>query len=204
MFDTLFNFIKLTHAFSGVERDLRIHDLSRKENDTEHSYQLAMIAWYIANKDNLSLNREKIIKYALVHDLAEVYAGDTAPFTDDPEYNKQITSTKIAREEAAFKKLTSEFPEFSEMIDTITVYEQKADLESRFVYIIDKIVADLNCYLSGERYYVDRKYPYSEWIEWFNGKFKKLGATSNIEQQLLDEYYAFMKEHKDYFFAETR
>ena len=36
-----------------------------------------MTAWYIANIEKSNLSIEKILKYALIHDLPEVYAGDT-------------------------------------------------------------------------------------------------------------------------------
>ena len=69
---------RLLAAFSQVERmNHRKHaDAFVPENDTEHSYNLAMTAWYLA-KWFPELNRDLLIRYALVHDLVEVHAGDT-------------------------------------------------------------------------------------------------------------------------------
>ena len=36
-----------------------------KENDAEHSFQLALVAWETNHQYNLELNDEKILKYAL-------------------------------------------------------------------------------------------------------------------------------------------
>src|SRR5207244_12731492 len=44
-------------------------------------------------------------------------------------------------------------------------------------------IADLNCFLSGEVYYKDRQFSYSQWCDWYDTKFKKLGRTSEFEQR---------------------
>lgn len=44
------------------------------ENDTEHSYNLTITAWYSAQQFP-KLDKDLIIRYALVHDIVEAYAG---------------------------------------------------------------------------------------------------------------------------------
>jgi 5'-deoxynucleotidase YfbR-like HD superfamily hydrolase len=63
---------QLLLVFSQVERrNHRKHnDQYIRENDTEHSYNLAMTAWYLAQWFP-DLNKDLIIQYALVHDLVE-------------------------------------------------------------------------------------------------------------------------------------
>ena len=70
----LLNFVKITADFRGVERKVALKKANRRENDAEHSYQLAMVAWYIVNSEKLGLNSDLVVKYALIHDLVEVYA----------------------------------------------------------------------------------------------------------------------------------
>jgi putative hydrolase of HD superfamily len=70
-----------------------------QENDTEHSYNLAMTAWYLAAYFP-ELDKNKLIRYALVHDLVEIHAGDTFAFGDA----KHIAS-KSEREAAALNQL---------------------------------------------------------------------------------------------------
>src|SRR5688500_11193273 len=101
MFDSILSILKLTQNFTAVSRDQKSYDLTRKENDSEHSYQLGMTVWYLANHMHLGFSREKLLMYALVHDIVEVYAGDSAPFSSDLEKNKDILETKHAREEEA-------------------------------------------------------------------------------------------------------
>ena len=38
--------IDLIHRFQAVERHTHVKDREHKENDAEHSYQLAMVGWY--------------------------------------------------------------------------------------------------------------------------------------------------------------
>ncbi len=200
MIDSLIPIIKLSHQFNAVERDPKSYDLKRHENDSEHSYQLAIVAWYMAEQLDETLNKEKLLKYALIHDLVEVYAGDTAPFTSDAQKNNAMRATKDQREEAALQRLSKEFPDFKDMTAAMETYEEKCDPESRFVYILDKVITDLNCYLSGELYYHDRGFSYDQWVEWFAFKGKKLVNPSNLEQQLWNDYFRFMTEHKEHFF----
>lgn len=52
---------------------------------------------------HLPLDKERVLKYALVHDMVEVYAGDTNPW--DPSG----VSTKKQREHESFLRLKEEF-----------------------------------------------------------------------------------------------
>jgi len=140
----LLKFIELTQEFKAVRRKVVLAKEGREENDAEHSYQLAVVAWYLISTQGLKLDLELVLKYALVHDLVEVYAGDT-PAIQKGYDEKQ--KTKHKREEDAAKKLTKEFPEFPEMHEFIGAYELKADEESRFVYALDKIIPIMNIYL---------------------------------------------------------
>lgn len=127
---------RLLLSFSQVERVT--HRQRGKtyipENDTEHSYNLAITAWFLA--DNFQyLDKDKLIRYALLHDLIEVYAGDTYTYGE-----KESLEDKHDREMAAIKKLENEWADFGDMIQTIHRYEERGDAESKFVYALDKIM----------------------------------------------------------------
>lgn len=131
-------------AFSQVERGLhrRHKDEYILENDTEHSYSLAMTAWYLAQYFP-DLNRDKLIRYALVHDLLEVHAGDTYIYG-----SKEALASKQEREEQAMQKLEKEWSDFDEMIASIHDYEKRADAESCFIYALDKIMPIMQVYIN--------------------------------------------------------
>lgn len=144
--DELIRFMQLSHAFQSVERKVLIQESERWENDAEHSFQLALVAWFLAERHGLKLNYEKILKYALAHDLVEAYAGDVA-FFDAPE----LRAGKKQREEEAQQRLAQEFPDIPSLHTTIADYEQRVDEESKFVYALDKILPSINIYIDKGR-----------------------------------------------------
>src|SRR4051812_27182979 len=75
--ENLLKIAKLSKDFGEIRRKIVFAKDSREENDAEHSFQLALLSWYIISSKSLPLNMEKAFKYALAHDLVEVYAGDT-------------------------------------------------------------------------------------------------------------------------------
>lgn len=147
MLQKLLGFARMLNELQAVERVIRVKNADRWENDMEHSYHLAMLAWYIIDSQKLSLDREKVFRYALAHDLVEVYAGDTYLFSED----KELLDSKPERERLAAERLAKEFPEVPEMHDAIFRYVRKDDPESRFVYALDKIEPIIKLYLDGGR-----------------------------------------------------
>ena len=143
----LFGFSRVVNLFQAVERVVRIPGIEKRENDVEHSYHLAMLAWYIADSNGLRLDKNLLLSYSLVHDFVEVYAGDTYIYSK----NKHDHDSKKEREEAARIRLEKEFPEFRGLHDTIVEYEKQENLESRFVYVLDKLHPVFQIYLDGGR-----------------------------------------------------
>ncbi|HEY8992250.1 MAG TPA: HD domain-containing protein [Candidatus Microsaccharimonas sp.] len=134
---------KLLVQFSQVERrDHRKHnDRFIAENDTEHSYNLAMTAWFLAQWFP-ELNKDLIIRYALVHDLVEVHAGDTFTYGSEAEL-----ASKDQREQDALLRLEQDWGDFSDMTKSINAYETKSDAESRFIYALDKVMPIMMIYI---------------------------------------------------------
>jgi len=83
-------FIALIHKFQHVERRVFAKGKDIRENDVEHSYQLTVVSWFIASCNNLSLDKDLLIKYGLVHDLVEVYAGDTFFYANEAELKDKV------------------------------------------------------------------------------------------------------------------
>ena len=138
------DFQRFLVAFSHVERVThRKHrdDSWVYENDTEHSYNLAMTAWFLAEYFP-ELDKSLVIKYALVHDLVEVHAGDTYVYADPEEI-----ASKADRETKALKQLENDWPDFADLTRTIHEYEQKASPEANFIYALDKIMPIMMIYI---------------------------------------------------------
>jgi 5'-deoxynucleotidase YfbR-like HD superfamily hydrolase len=136
---------QLLLQFSQVQRVVhrKQDDAHIPESDTEHSYNLALSAWYLATYFP-ELDRDAVIRYALVHDLVEVHAGDTYVYGEQSHLD-----SKEAREAAALKQLAADWADFPDMIAEIEEYEKRTSPEARFVYALDKIMPIMQIYLSG-------------------------------------------------------
>ncbi|MEA2701315.1 MAG: hypothetical protein QOE22_24 [Candidatus Parcubacteria bacterium] len=135
-FKKFLSFSRLLNAFARIERTPPMPGTKRYENDMEHSYHLALMAWYLIDSRKLDLDMNLVLKYALAHDLVEVYAGDTYIYSTDAEH----VASKKEREHKAAGRLMDEFPEFRQLHSVIEEYEKRANRESRFVYALDKIL----------------------------------------------------------------
>jgi len=134
---------RLLALFNQVERVIHRKHAGEyvRENDTEHSYNLAMTAWYLSPWFP-NLDRERLFAYSLVHDLVEVYAGDTYIYGDEA-----ILRTKATREASALQRLEDEWSDFPDMLQSIHEYEDKVNNEARFVYALDKVMPIMQIYI---------------------------------------------------------
>lgn len=134
--DNIQKLLGLVDQFKIVKRNIYNAGTTEKENDAEHSYELAILSWFLAleaRKNDIHLDFEKVIKYALAHDLVEAYAGDTDAF------DQNSIATKNDREHKALERIKDEFHFFPELSDSIIAYENQSDPESIFVKSLDKI-----------------------------------------------------------------
>lgn len=100
----LISFLKEIDKAKLVERRVLVSDLSRYENDAEHSWHTAMFAWLFKDDLPKNLDIDKVIRMLLIHDLGEIYAGDTFAF------DKVNKKTQPGRETKAIKKLFKKLP----------------------------------------------------------------------------------------------
>lgn len=128
---------QLIADFSKIKRALNLADTGRKENDVEHSFGLALACWFMVPQVAPELNLEKILLYALGHDIIEIYSGDTYIF------DKEMVASKPAREKKALTRLKKEWSDFPALAQAAEEYMLKANDEARFVYTIDKILPPL-------------------------------------------------------------
>ena len=74
------NFLIEIDQVKNILRMTSIADGSRRENDAEHSWSLAMMAVLFAEYVDDQIDLLKVIKMVLIHDLVEIHAGDTFLF----------------------------------------------------------------------------------------------------------------------------
>lgn len=119
----------------NVFRRSLITDGSRNENDAEHSWHFAMLAMLLEEYSAEKVNIERVLKIALVHDLVEVYAGDT--FAYDSKGNADKLEREIAAAEKLFGSLDGE--QGAELRALWDEFEAKETPEARYANAIDRI-----------------------------------------------------------------
>jgi len=89
---------------TGVLRRTLLVDKSRRENDAEHSWHIAVMAMLFEEYAVEKVDVARVVKMCVVHDLVEIYAGDT--FAYDVKGNED----KAERENMAADKLFGQLP----------------------------------------------------------------------------------------------
>lgn len=142
--DRILDLQKLLLQFSQIDR--RVHrkhkDEHIHETDTEHSYNLAMTAWFLSSHFP-KLDQALLIRLALVHDLVEVHAGDTYVYAD-----AATLASKAQREAEALQQLEADWSDFPDMLEHIKSYENKDSEEAKFIYALDKIMPMMQIFLN--------------------------------------------------------
>ena len=128
----------------NVMRQTLLADSSRRESDAEHSWHLAMYAMLLSEHADEKIDVDRVIRMTLVHDLIEIYAGDT--FCYDAKANED----KADREKAAADKLYSLLPK--DQADEYRALWEEFDRmdtpDSRFAAALDRIQPIINNYLT--------------------------------------------------------
>lgn len=185
--------MKLLHATQQVQRISRIPDGATNQNTAEHTFELVMLAWYIVSSQKLDFDMDKILKYALAHDLIEAYSGDT------PVFDTEGQKTKASREAAALVRIENEFTEFPELTEIIHEYEKRETPESVFIYALDKLVDPLNASMeTTQSIWKDYNMTYAQTREYKDGKI----ALSPEVQVFWEALTKKLLDKKDFFFHE--
>ena len=102
------------------------------ESVADHSYSVSIMSMILADLEGL--NTEKIIRMALLHDLAESIIGDITP--------DHITKNqKIAKENHAIKQILKNLPNTiaESYFEIWSDYQKKSSKESILLHDIDKL-----------------------------------------------------------------
>uniref|UniRef100_A0AAF6YKS7 5'-deoxynucleotidase HDDC2 n=1 Tax=Bos taurus TaxID=9913 RepID=A0AAF6YKS7_BOVIN len=106
-------------------------NVQKPESVSDHMYRMAVMA--LVTKDE-HLNKDRCVRLALVHDMAECIVGDIAPADNVPREEKH------RREEEAMKQLTQLLPEDlqKELYELWEEYETQSSAEAKFVKQLDQ------------------------------------------------------------------
>ena len=94
-FEKQLNFILEIDKEKQILRQTHIRGYSRQEDDAEHAWHMAVMAFLLQEYSNEKIDIGRTMLMLLIHDLVEIDAGDTYAY--DAEANK----TKDEREHKA-------------------------------------------------------------------------------------------------------
>lgn len=150
--DALLHIARLSLAFGRVNRATLHEDGVTPETDTDHTVMLGLLALHIAGNEAAGLNLDmgRLAALALVHDLVEVYAGDTNTAGGlTPEQRAEKTQRELAAARRLFAELGRPDGGVSPVLWWLHDYETGDTREARFLRYLDKITPKLTHALNG-------------------------------------------------------
>jgi putative hydrolase of HD superfamily len=107
----------------------------RRENDAEHSWHLALMTAVLAEHADEEIDVGHVVQLVIVHDLVEIYAGDTFLYDDAMAASQQQRETDAA--ERLFGLLPSD--QAAQMRALWDEFEARQTPESRFAKAMDRL-----------------------------------------------------------------
>lgn len=137
-------FIIEIDKMKNILRRTLIMDGTRRENDAEHSWHISVMAMLLHEYVDGEADVSRVIKMLLLHDLVEIYAGDTFA------YDEQANSDKAERELNAANKLFGHLPddqrqEFRALWDE---FELGQSLDARYAACMDRLQPLIHNYIT--------------------------------------------------------
>jgi putative hydrolase of HD superfamily len=191
---------RLALAFGRIERTACWHpDGLKREDDADHTVMLGWIAPALAQRLYPGeLDATLVAQFALIHDMPEVYAGDTSTLRIDSGGRE----AKAERERKAAWRIWCEFIDVLPWIPrTLADYEQQVMPEARFVRAVDKILPKIVHLLDGAKGLIEEGMTPAELRDVFDRQATDMAAYAgeftgllNLRAELVDRTIALLGE----------
>ena len=114
----------------NIFRQTHLSGHGRNENDAEHAWHMAIMAYVLREYSNEKIDVAKVMLMCLIHDIVEIDAGDTYA------YDAENLKTQKAREDAAKERIFSLLPDEQkeELIALFDEFEAFETPESKFAH----------------------------------------------------------------------
>jgi len=142
----ILDFLHTLDRMKTIYRSAFIHDHTRRENDAEHSWHLAMFCLLLGKELGVACDLARVVELVLCHDLVEILAGDTNV------YDTAGRETQRQREADAAVELFAQVPpELGAFLDTAwREFEAAETAEAKFARAMDRLQAlSQNAYTGG-------------------------------------------------------
>lgn len=119
----------------NIFRQTHLSGHGRNENDAEHAWHMAIMAYVLREYSNEKIDVAKVLLMCLIHDIVEIDAGDTYA------YDAENLKTQTAREDAAKERIFSLLPDEQkeELIALFDEFEAFETPESKFAHAMDNL-----------------------------------------------------------------
>ena len=129
------DFIREIDKEKEIFRQTYLADASRKENDAEHAWHMAIMAYLLKEYANEPVDIAKVMLMCLIHDIVEIDAGDTYA------YDEEGKKTQAERERKAADRIYGMLPEEQgkKLYDLWLEFEAQETPEAKFARTMDNI-----------------------------------------------------------------
>ena len=119
----------------NVFRQTHLSGHGRNENDAEHAWHMAIMAYLLREYANEPVDIARVMLMCLIHDIVEIDAGDTYA------YDEAGLRTQKAREDAAKERIFSLLPgdQRAELIALFDEFEAGGTAEARYARAMDNL-----------------------------------------------------------------
>ena len=119
----------------SIFRQTHLSDHGRRENDAEHSWHIALMAYLFKEYANEPVDISKVMIMCLLHDVVEIDAGDTYA------YDTEGLLSQKEREDKAKERLFSILPpdQCRELTSLFDEFEENKTPEARFAHAMDNL-----------------------------------------------------------------
>ena len=117
----------------NIMRQTHLSGHGRNENDAEHAWHMAIMAYLFREYANEEVDITKVMLMCLIHDIVEIDAGDTYA------YDSEGLVTQKEREDKAKERIFSLLPEDqkNELISLFDEFEKYETPEAKFAHSMD-------------------------------------------------------------------
>ena len=136
---------------TSILRRTMLVDGSRRENDAEHSWHIAVMAMIFEEYAAEPVDISRAVKMCVVHDLIEIYAGDTFA------YDAAGNADKAEREVAAADKLFAQLPkeQGAEIRSLWEEFDAMQTPDAKYAACMDRLQPFLHNTLTGGHTWVE-------------------------------------------------
>ena len=119
----------------NIFRQTHLSNNGRNENDAEHAWHMAIMAYLLKEYANEKVDISKVMLMCLIHDIVEIDAGDTYA------YDEEAIKSQKQREEKAKQRIFSILPEDQkeELMALFDEFEECETPEAKYAHAMDNL-----------------------------------------------------------------